>query len=125
MVSLYYRDANLVQEVDGKGDDGEGKDIGGGGDDGRDDQDRHDGVAAVFFHKGGINYPQFAQEPSQYGKFKEYAHEQGQGDEQVCVGFQGDYVWNAGANLICAQKTESQRKYDQIVKHYSGHEQDV
>lgn len=48
---LDQKDAELVEQPDGKGDNEQGEHIGGGGDDGCYDKDGHDGVATIAAHQ--------------------------------------------------------------------------
>ena len=63
LVFRYEEDAQFVEQVHGEADNGEGDDIGGGGDDGSNDQNCHDGVAAILLHVCPMEDAQSSEQP--------------------------------------------------------------
>ena len=49
---FHYKDAELIEKPDGQRDDEKGEDVGGGRDDGCDDEDGYDGMSAIARHEG-------------------------------------------------------------------------
>lgn len=83
---FYQQNADLVQHPDGEGHQRQRKDVGGGGDDGRNDEDDHDGMLAETLHEGRGQDAQLAQEPAQHREFKDDAHEDVHHHEGADVG---------------------------------------
>ena len=78
-------DAEDVQRDHGRGENAHVQDVGGRGDDGRDDEDHQNRVAQVAPHPSGGDDAHQRQEENQDGQFKNYAHADHDGQKQVRV----------------------------------------
>ena len=72
----HQEDAELVQQIDGEGDDEKGEGIARGGDDGGKDENDDNGVATVAGHEFWFEESHFRQQPAKHREFEHNAHNQ-------------------------------------------------
>lgn len=115
-------DGEFVEEVDGEGDEEEGDDVGCWGDDGGKGENDDYGVAAVAAQKAGGEQAGASQKPGHDGELEHGAHAQAEEQQGAHVGVEGDEVLNVVFDLICAQKTECERKNQKVAERYAEEE---
>src|SRR5579864_6110398 len=118
-----HGDADHVQRHHGGGKDAHIQNIGGGRNDGRDDEDDQNGIAQVAPHEPGADDAHQGEEEHQDGQFKDGAQPDDDGQEQVSVLADGNHglelaavadqeVQRLGVNNLVAKVSAGQKKED-------------
>ena len=107
--------AQFVEQPDGEADDEEGEDVRRGRDDGGDDEDGHDGVAAIAAHHGAADEAHAAEDGTDDGQLEDDADDEAHRDERVDIAAERQHVVDVGAHLIRAQEAHRQGEDDEVV----------
>lgn len=121
----HNEDADFIEQPHGEGDEGEGEDVGGGGDDSCYDEQGHNDMAAVVAHHRCVDEPHAAKEPTDDGDFEQDAHGEADAHQGVHVGVDGNGVGHCFAYLIGAEEMEYQGEDEEITEQYPEQEHGV
>lgn len=122
---LDYVYAGFVEEPHGHGYEEESKYIGGGGNDGCQNQKEDYHVAAIVFHHLGTDDSHLAHNPAEDGDFEYDAHGEAHHDEGVDVRLDGDGIFYYVTDLVGAQKPEGEGEDEKVSEQYAHQEHDV
>ena len=107
--------ADFVENIDRHGGQEQGKDIGGGGNDGGDNKCHDHYMAAVTAHKRRSEQPHTPECPADYRHLEQQPHEQKQRPQCGHIRLQGNFVGDSGTHLIGSEKAERKGENDTIA----------
>lgn len=120
-----YEDAELVEKVDGNGDEQKREGITGGSDDSRDDDYGQKGRTAIATHETGIYQTETAKKPTDYRQLEDDTQHETEHGECVDVTLKGDEVADFATDLISAQELKGEGEDDKVAEEYAYGEHDV